>query len=75
MARAVGGSRLRPVPPELEMLTATQVWQVYGFSYNTLRRWEAQGHLTPFREGRMVRYRRSAIEALLREREMGGASE
>jgi hypothetical protein len=36
-----------------------------GISDDTLLRWERAGKLTPFRDGRFVRYREDQIDALL----------
>lgn len=53
-----------PVPEQL--LTASQVEQLYGFSRGSLLRWENDGKLKPARTpGNQRRYDRKAIESML----------
>jgi hypothetical protein len=54
-----------PAPSFPDLLSGTQVEQIFGRSARTLRRWEQRGHLIPVRIGNAKFYRAEDIRRLV----------
>jgi excisionase family DNA binding protein len=66
--------QVQPLPDPL--LTEQQAAEVLGVKPSTLQVWRSTARYSlPFvKVGRLVRYRRSALDAFLRDRTMGAAA-
>jgi excisionase family DNA binding protein len=52
----------------IPLVTAEEVAAVLKVSPKSVYRWAQQGRLPAFREGRLIRFRESDVEAFIRER-------
>jgi hypothetical protein len=65
-AMAIGPSEERPAEPGIpDLLSSTDVEQIFTRSARTLHRWEQRGHLTPVRVGHAKFYRAEDIRRLV----------
>jgi hypothetical protein len=63
---AIGPSEEVPAAPGIpDLLSSTEVEQIFARSARTLHRWEQRGHLTPVRVGHAKFYRAEDIRRLV----------
>jgi excisionase family DNA binding protein len=59
-------ARRNHVSDDRKLLTYQQIAQMFSVTTRTVKRWRAEGRLKPIRLGRVVRFRPSDVDAMIK---------